>query len=65
MIMDLKVMRGLCANGNSFNILWNPQFYEMIIGHAIAENLLKAIEEVGPSNVLYIITDNASNCKAA
>lgn len=31
----------------------------------MAEYLLKAIEEVGPSNVLQVITDNASNCKAA
>ncbi|KAD6796145.1 hypothetical protein E3N88_07041 [Mikania micrantha] len=34
-------------------------------GVAIANYLLIAIEEVGPSNVLQIITDNAANCKAA
>ncbi|KAF2289511.1 hypothetical protein GH714_036765 [Hevea brasiliensis] len=29
--VDLKVMRGLCANGIPFNVLRNPQFCEMII----------------------------------
>ncbi|KAF2302566.1 hypothetical protein GH714_037795 [Hevea brasiliensis] len=28
--VDLKVMRGLCANGIPFNVLRNPQFCEMI-----------------------------------
>jgi hypothetical protein len=32
---------------------------------AIAEFLLKAIEEIGPKNVVQVVTDNASNCKAA
>ncbi|KAF2290351.1 hypothetical protein GH714_011875 [Hevea brasiliensis] len=121
-IMDLKVMRVLCANGIPFNVLQNPQFCEMVIainnapkgykapsyakariilldeckidvekhlalvkdtcreamfmyaddfsgiekiGNAIVEYLLKAIEEVGLFNVLQVITNNASNCKAA
>ncbi|XP_077250104.1 uncharacterized protein LOC143889688 [Tasmannia lanceolata] len=34
-------------------------------GAAIAELLLKAIEEVGPTNVLQVVTDNAANCKLA
>ena len=34
-------------------------------GQVIAEFLLKAIDEADPSNVLQVITDNASNCKAA
>ncbi|KAF0929886.1 hypothetical protein E2562_026354 [Oryza meyeriana var. granulata] len=34
-------------------------------GEAIAEFLLNAIEEIGPANVLQVVTDNASNCKAA
>ncbi|WVZ96482.1 hypothetical protein U9M48_042115 [Paspalum notatum var. saurae] len=34
-------------------------------GVAIAEFLLKAIDEIGPGNVLQVVTDNASNCKAA
>ncbi|XP_052170425.1 uncharacterized protein LOC127786803 [Diospyros lotus] len=148
--VDLKVMRGLCANGIPFNVLRNPQFVEMVtainrgpkgykapsfekartvlldeckrnvekdlspiqdtwysqgvsivsdgwtnvkhkplinvlavnsrgamfmyaedfsgvekIGSAIAKFLLKAIEEIGPSNVLQVVTDNATNCKAA
>lgn len=34
-------------------------------GEAIAEFLLKAIDEIGPRNVLQVVTDNASNCKEA
>lgn len=34
-------------------------------GKEIADFLLKAIDEVGPSNVLQVVTDNAANCKAA
>ncbi|KAK9057621.1 hypothetical protein SSX86_022457 [Deinandra increscens subsp. villosa] len=34
-------------------------------GAAIAEFLTKAIESVGSSNVLSVVTDNAANCKAA
>ena len=34
-------------------------------GANIAELLLKAIDFVGPSNVVQVITDNASNCKSA
>jgi hypothetical protein len=31
----------------------------------IAEILLKTINDVGPSNVIHVITDNATNCKGA
>jgi hypothetical protein len=31
----------------------------------IAEALLKPIQEIGPYNVIQVITDNATNCKAA
>ena len=31
--VDLKIIRGLCANGIPFNVLRNPQFNEML--HAI------------------------------
>ena len=34
-------------------------------GLNIAEFIFKAIDFVGPSNVVQVITDNASNCKAA
>jgi hypothetical protein len=34
-------------------------------GEAITNFLLKAIEEIGPKNVIQVVTDNASNCKAA
>lgn len=149
-VVDMKVMRGLCANGIPFNVLRNPQFVEMVrainngpkgykppsfekaitvlldeckrnvekdltpikdtwytqgvcivsdgwstlknnplinviatnshgtmfmsvddfsgvekIGQVIAEYLLKAVEEVGASNVIQIVTDNARNCVAA
>ncbi|KAK9698531.1 hypothetical protein RND81_08G111000 [Saponaria officinalis] len=33
-------------------------------GKDIANYLLEAIDEIGPSNVLQVVTDNASNCKA-
>nr|GEU95091.1 hypothetical protein [Tanacetum cinerariifolium] len=29
--VDLKIMRGLCANGIPFNVLCNPQFHEMVM----------------------------------
>jgi hypothetical protein len=32
---------------------------------AIEEFLLKATDEIGPGNILQVVTDNASNCKAA
>jgi hypothetical protein len=148
--VDMKIMRGLCANGIPFNVLRNPQFLEMIsavikappgykppssekartvlldecvrevekdltpvkdtwytqgvsivsdgwsnvkhqplinvlavnsrgamflyaedfsgvekTGVEIANFLLNAIETVGTSNVLQVVTDNAANCKAA
>ncbi|KAK2457259.1 hypothetical protein QL285_004554 [Trifolium repens] len=148
--VDMKIIRGLCANGIPFNVLRNPQFVEMVMainkgpegykppssekarttlldeckrhvdkdlapikdtwyhhgvsivsdgwsnikhkplinvlavnsrsamfmyaedfsgvektGIAIAEFLIQAIEEIGPSNVLQVVTDNAANCKAA
>ena len=28
--VDLKIMKGLCANGIPFNVLRNPQFLEMV-----------------------------------
>ncbi|KAJ0901317.1 putative ribonuclease H-like superfamily [Helianthus annuus] len=148
--VDLKIIRGLCANGIPFNVLRNPHFIEMIsaiknapgdykppscekartnlldecvrdvekelapvkdtwytqgvsivsdgwsnvkhnplinvlavnsrgamfmeagdflgvekTGTAIANFLLGAIETIGPSNVLQVVTDNAANCKSA
>lgn len=148
--VDMKVIRGLCANGIPFNVLRNPQFLEMISaiqqapagykppscekartvlldecvhdvekeltvvkdtwytqrvsvvsdgwsnikhnplinvlavnsrgalfmyaedflgveksGVEISKFLLGAIETIGPSNVLQVVTDNAANCKAA
>ncbi|XP_076941570.1 uncharacterized protein LOC143611191 [Bidens hawaiensis] len=148
--VDMKIMRGICANAIPFNVLRNPQFLEMVsainkapktykppsserartvlldecvrdvekdmtpikdtwytqgvsivsdgwsnvkhkplinviavnnrgamfmyaedfsdlekIGVAIANYLLGAIETVGASNVLQVVTDNAANCKAA
>ncbi|KAF5800582.1 putative HAT dimerization domain, ribonuclease H-like superfamily [Helianthus annuus] len=148
--VDLKIIRGLCANGIPFNVLRNPQFLEMVSAikkapdgykppssekarttlldacvrdvekelapvkdtwytqgvsivsdgwtnvkhnplinvlavnsrgamfmHAgdflgiekkagvIAKYLIDAIETVGSSNVLQVVTDNAANCKKA
>ena len=147
-MVDMRVMRGLCANGIPFNVLRNPQFHEMVsainkgpkgykapsyekarttlldeckrnvekdlipvkdtwyshgvsivsdgwtnvkhqplinivavnsrgamflyaedfsgiekTGQAIANFLLQAIEDIGPQNVLQVVTDNAANCK--
>jgi hypothetical protein len=31
----------------------------------IADALLKTIQEIGPYNVIQVITDNVANCKAA
>lgn len=28
--VDMKIIRGLCANGIPFNVLCNPQFLEMV-----------------------------------
>ncbi|GKD60739.1 putative ribonuclease H-like domain-containing protein [Tanacetum coccineum] len=149
-MVDLKIMRGLCANGIPFNVLRNPHFQEMVsainkapdgykppssekartvlldecvrdvekdltpikdtwysqgvsivsdgwsnvkhnplinvlavnsrgamfmyaedfsgiekTGVEIADFFISAIETVGPTNVLSVVTDNASNCKAA
>ncbi|KAL7584675.1 uncharacterized protein LOC111920429 [Lactuca sativa] len=149
-VVDLKIVRGLCANGIPFNILRNPQFLEMISaiknapdgykppscekartvlldecvrdvekeltpikdtwitqrvsivsdgwsnvkhnplinvltvnsrgatfmyaedfsgveksGVEISKFLVGAIDNIGPSNVLQVVTDNAANCKAA
>ncbi|PWA81484.1 hypothetical protein CTI12_AA186260 [Artemisia annua] len=149
-MVDLKIMRGLCANGIPFNVLRNPHFQEMVsainkapdgykppssekartvlldecvrdvekdltpikdtwysqgvsivsdgwsnvkhnplinvlavnsrgamfmyaedfsgvekTGVEIADFLISAIESVGPTNVLSVVTDNAANCKAA
>ncbi|PWA46262.1 hypothetical protein CTI12_AA508140 [Artemisia annua] len=120
--VDLKVNRGLCANGILFNVLRNPQFQQMVVainkalacykaassekertvlldecardvekylvpikdicrgannmyaedfsgvektGVEISKFLLEAIESIGPSNVLQVVTDNDANCKAA
>ncbi|KAJ9567191.1 hypothetical protein OSB04_003157 [Centaurea solstitialis] len=139
--VDLKIVKGLCANGIPFNVLRNPHFIEMVnaikkapdgykppssekartvlldecfrdvekelnpfkdtwlsqglsivsdgwsnvkhnplinvlevnsrgamfigkTGVAIANFLQGAIETVGASNVLQVVTDNAANCKA-
>jgi hypothetical protein len=34
------------------------------LGINIAEPLIKTIQEIGPYNVIQVITDNAANCKA-
>ncbi|KAJ9567450.1 hypothetical protein OSB04_003416 [Centaurea solstitialis] len=149
-MVDMKILKGLCANGIPFNVLRNPHFIEMIdaikkapsgykppsfdkartvlldecvrdvekdltpvkdtwytqgvsivsdgwsnvkrkplinvlavnsrgatfmyaedfsgvekTGVEISKLLLGAIDTIGPSNVLQVVTDNAANCKAA
>ncbi|XP_073360305.1 uncharacterized protein [Aegilops tauschii subsp. strangulata] len=60
---DLAPVRQTC-HGSMF--LYAEDFSgEEKTGEAIAQFLLQAIEEIGPSNVLQVITDNASNCRVA
>jgi hypothetical protein len=35
------------------------------IAHYICDQLCKAIEEIGPDNVVHVCTDCAASCKAA
>lgn len=37
---------------------------QFVIGEYIYSHIAQAIEEVGPQNVVQVITDNAANCKA-
>ncbi|KAF2286305.1 hypothetical protein GH714_013692 [Hevea brasiliensis] len=41
-MVDLKVMKGLCANGIPFNVLRNPQFCEMVTATNNAPKRYKA-----------------------
>ena len=56
----------MASNSRGSMFLYAEDFSgEEKTGEAIAQFLLQAIEEIGPSNVLQVITDNASNCKVA
>jgi hypothetical protein len=56
----------MASNSRGSMFLYAEDFSgEVKTGEAIAQFLLQAIEEIGPSNVLQVITDNASNCKVA
>lgn len=56
----------IASNSHGSMFLYAKDFSgEEKTGESIAEFLLQAIEEIGPSNVLQVITDNASNCRVA
>ncbi|KAM0907913.1 hypothetical protein ACQ4PT_015792 [Festuca glaucescens] len=56
----------MASNSRGSMFLYAEDFSgEEKTGEAIAQFLLQAIEEIGPSNVLQVIPDNASNCKVA
>ncbi|KAE8793587.1 hypothetical protein D1007_31746 [Hordeum vulgare] len=56
----------IASNSRGSMFLYAEDFSgEEKTGEAIAQFLLQAIEEIGPSNVLQVITDNASNCRVA
>lgn len=56
----------IAANSRGSMFLYADNFMGIEkTGIVIGEYLMKAIEEVGPSNVLQVVTDNAANCKLA
>lgn len=56
----------LASNSSGSCFLYAEDYSGVVkTGEAIAQFLLKAIEDIGPANVLQVVTDNASNCKAA
>jgi hypothetical protein len=55
---------GVSATGAVF-LAAHDSFSIIVSSQNIAEILLKTINDVGPSNVIQVITDNAANCKGA
>ncbi|KAL6511649.1 hypothetical protein OROGR_021246 [Orobanche gracilis] len=56
----------IASNSRGSMFLYAEDFSDVEkTGKEISNFLLKAIDEVGSSNVLQVITDNAANCKAA
>ncbi|KAK1368727.1 hypothetical protein POM88_034819 [Heracleum sosnowskyi] len=65
-IKDKPLINVIAANSRGSMFLYAENFEGIEkSGKAITTFLLKAVEEIGPSNVLQIVTDNAANCKLA
>ncbi|KAK1404611.1 DUF659 domain-containing protein [Heracleum sosnowskyi] len=63
-IKDKPLINVIAANSHGSMFLYAENFEEKL-RKAITTFLLKAVEEIGPSNVLKIVTNNAANCKLA
>lgn len=56
----------IASNSRGSMFLYAEDFFGVVkTGKEIANFLLKAIDEVGPTNVLQVVTDNAASCKLA
>jgi hypothetical protein len=65
-IKDQPLLNVLATNRRGSCFLYAEDYSRIEkIGQAIADFLLKAIEEIGPKNVIQVVTDNASSSKAA
>ncbi|XP_004513749.2 uncharacterized protein [Cicer arietinum] len=65
-VKDMSLINVLVVNSRDAMFLYADDFSGVEKTRvAIAEYLIKAIEEIGPSNVLQVVTDNVANCKAA
>ncbi|XP_074327630.1 uncharacterized protein LOC141665546 [Apium graveolens] len=60
-----KPLINVIASNSHDSIFLYAETFEEKTGKKIASFLLKSIDDIGPSNVLQVITDNAANCKAA
>ncbi|XP_074355789.1 uncharacterized protein LOC141695443 [Apium graveolens] len=60
-----KPLINVIASNSHNSIFLYAETFEEKTGKKIASFLLKSIDDIGPSNVLQVITDNAANCKAA
>jgi len=62
----IPVINVLAVNSRGVIFMYADDFSRIEkTGKIILDYLLKAIEDIGPSNVLQIVTDNAKNCQAA
>lgn len=63
---QMSMINVLVVNNITSMFMYAENFREVEnIEVAIAQYFLRVIEEVGLSNVLQIVIDNATNCKAA
>jgi len=61
--MPLIIILGVSASGVIF-LLVHDYLDRYKTGINIAKALIKTIQEIGPYNVIQVITDNSANCKA-